>query len=44
MAATAQKYLRFAEKSVLKPEINVKNPPKALYALILVAVGHSSFF
>jgi hypothetical protein len=40
----AKKYLHFAEKSVLKPEIGPKNPPKALYALILVAVRHSLFF
>jgi hypothetical protein len=44
LAATAQKYLRFADKSVLKPEIGAKHPPKALYALMLVAVCHCCSF
>ncbi|KAF8163816.1 hypothetical protein B0H34DRAFT_795465 [Crassisporium funariophilum] len=37
LTATAHKYLRFAEKSVLKPPISAGNPPKSLYALMLVA-------
>ncbi|KDR82214.1 hypothetical protein GALMADRAFT_135578 [Galerina marginata CBS 339.88] len=37
LATTAKKYLHFAEKSVLKPAISAENPPKALYALMLVA-------
>jgi hypothetical protein len=44
MAAMAKKYLNFAGKSVLKPEIGAKNPPKALYALMLVAVCQFLFF
>jgi hypothetical protein len=42
--AIAQKYLNFAERSVLKPEFSVKDPPKALYALMLVAVCHIYYY
>ena len=34
----AKAYLGFAEKSVLHPSLGPKNPPTALYALILTAV------
>ena len=43
MATIAKKYLNFAEKSIFKPEISVTNPPKALYALMLVAVCYLLF-
>lgn len=43
MATIAKEYLNFAEKLIFKPEISVTNPPKALYALMLVVVCYLLF-
>ncbi|KDR73840.1 hypothetical protein GALMADRAFT_141618 [Galerina marginata CBS 339.88] len=37
MTSTAKKYLKFADESVIEPEVSAKNPPKGLYSLMLVA-------
>ena len=43
VAPIAQQFLRYAKNLVLDPVLDAKNPPKSLYALILIAVGNSFF-
>jgi hypothetical protein len=38
IAPIAKQYYKYAHNSVLRPQLDAKNPPKALYALILLAV------